>query len=199
MRSSKTAKEVLASTFRTGWAQMILFCAAVAAAAAVLYGCLKWEVWFIIAISAGATLYHLLLRVVIGRIVDCCLSEDTDGSSFWFRQRNWERKLYRLLQVQRWKHRMPTYFPENFDLNRTEPSAVLRSMCVAEIGHELNMVLGFGSMFFSLFTREPLTYLWLFAATSAAAALIDGVFVVIQRYNRPRLQRLLKIQEQKEK
>lgn len=197
MGSRKTAKEVFFSTFRTGWAQMILFCGAVTAASAVLYGCLGWEVWFIIAISAGATLYHLLLRVLVGRIADCCVSEHTDGSAFWFRQRTWEKKLYHLLRVKQWKHRLPTYFPENFSLEKTEPAVILRHMCVAEIGHELNMVLGFGSMLLSLFTKEPAVYLWIFAATAAGAALVDGIFVVIQRYNRPRIQRLLKKQEQR--
>lgn len=198
MHSSKTVREVIASTFRTGWAQIILVCAAVTVSCAVLYACLGWEVWFILAISAGAALYHFLLRLVIGRVTDCCMPENPNPSSFWFRQRRWEIKLYRMLRVKRWKHKLPTYFPENFSLERTAPEVILRHMCVAEVGHELNMVLGFGSLFLSFFTSDPLTYLWIFAATSAAAALVDGVFVVIQRYNRPRLRKLLKTQKQKE-
>lgn len=180
------------NAFRTGMGQMVLLSGIVTLVSGILYGCLGQDVWFIIAISAGATLYHLVLRLVVGWAADRFLPQTMRWDAAWFRLRKWEVPLYRVLRVKRWKDKVPTYRPADFSLKTVPPETLLRNMCVSEIGHELNMVLGFGSLFLALFTSDPLDYLWIFALTSAIAACVDGVFVMLQRYNRPRVLRLVR-------
>ena len=63
---------------------------------------------------------------------------------------------------------------------------ILRNMCGAELVHETIMVLSLVPIGFSrIFGELPV-----FLATSLAACLFDGLFVMAQRYNRPRLVRL---------
>ena len=64
-------------------------------------------------------------------------------------------------------------------------------MCGAEIVHEIIMVLSFLPLLaIPVFGAFPV-----FLITSVLAALFDGVFVMAQRYNRPRLVRILEKKE----
>ena len=86
---------------------------------------------------------------------------------------------------------MPTYDPSAFSMKEHTLEQVIRNMCGAEIVHEIIIVFSFIPISFSLlFGDFPV-----FLITSLAAALYDSIFVIIQRYNRPRLVRILNKQE----
>ena len=64
-------------------------------------------------------------------------------------------------------------------------------MCGAEVVHELIIVFSFLPLIFS----GLLDSFYEFLFTSIIAALVDSVFVIIQRFNRPRVIKLLKRSE----
>ena len=70
---------------------------------------------------------------------------------------------------------------------------IIQNMCGAEIVHETIMVLSFLPLLVvSFFGALPV-----FLTTSVLASLYDGIFVMAQRYNRPRLVRIYEKQEAK--
>lgn len=64
--------------------------------------------------------------------------------------------------------------------------SVIRATCQAEVVHEIIIIVSFIPVVFSLWVGA----LPVFIITSFGAAVCDLVFVVLQRYNRPRLIRL---------
>ena len=103
------------------------------------------------------------------------------------RKRFFEKKLYRLLRVKKWKDKALTYNPELFSLKERSLDEIASAMTKAEVDHWLNEGILLASLLFSLLWRQ----FWLFFASAVFAMLFDGQFIVIQRYNRPRLLRIL--------
>ena len=68
--------------------------------------------------------------------------------------------------------------------------AVVVQMCRNELAHEVMATLSFVPLLFCLFCDDPVANLPVFLITSVLAAAADLIPVILQRYNRPRLQRL---------
>ena len=90
------------------------------------------------------------------------------------------------MRVKHWKDHLPTYDPRLFSLQDNSLECIVKNTCQAEVVHEVIMVCSFLPLLASLLWGD----FWVFMATSVTAALIDSVFVMLQRYNRPRLMRL---------
>ena len=145
------------------------------------------------AISFGTTAYHFGMRLLVGYAVPKLTKYHFDHSAWWFTPKKWEAGLYRILRVKHWKRGIPTYDPDAFSLTLHTPSQVVRNMCGAEIVHEIIMVLSFLPLLMvPVFGTFPV-----FLITSLIAALYDSIFVMAQRYNRPRLIRIYEKQEAK--
>ncbi len=129
--------------------------------------------------------YHLIIRLVIGVLVDAVCDNHIDSSRGWFEDSDAERAFYRLIRVHKWKKKLPTFDEGQFSLKKHSLEDIIGASCQAEIVHELNIAASLLAMLFAI----PFGSLWVFALTSIAAALFDLVFVIIQRYNRPRLMR----------
>lgn len=145
------------------------------------------------AISFGTTAYHFVMRLIVGYVVPRATNYDFNYQNSWFQPRKWEFALYKKLNVKRWKSKLPTYAPEQFSLEIQSPYRVIQNMCGAEIVHEIIMVLSF----LPLVTVPFLGAFPVFLITSLVAALYDSIFVIAQRYNRPRLIRIFEKQEAK--
>jgi len=131
--------------------------------------------------------YHFWLRLIFGNVTKFVR---IDRNHPWFRERKFEKPLYRFLHVKRWKGRALTYRPQDFDLQARSLAEVADTTCKSEVDHWLNEVISVGSIFFALLWGDA----WIFLLTAAAAMVFDGQFIVIQRYNRPRLLRILQKQ-----
>ena len=89
--------------------------------------------------------------------------------------------------MRKWKKFIPTYSPETFDVNKKDVTEIIGATCQAEVVHEVIM----------LFSLLPITLIPLLGGavaliiTSILAMLIDLVFIILQRYNRPKLVRVL--------
>ena len=88
---------------------------------------------------------------------------------------------------------MPTYNPTLFSLEDNSLEQIAKNMCQAEVVHEVIILCSFLPMLFAI----PWGEFWVFFITSLAAAIFDSVFVMLQRYNRPRIMKLLKYQNRK--
>ena len=140
------------------------------------------------AITFGTTAYHFIMRLLVGFVVDRILHNRVDYNAPWFSPKAFEQKLYKTLRVKKWKGEMGTYDPECFDPKLHTWDEIAQATCQAEIVHEIIILLSFlpllAALLFGSFTA--------FAVTSFLAACFDAMFVIIQRYNRPRIIKLVK-------
>ena len=149
--------------------------------------------WLPCTISLGTTAYHFLMRLAVGYGLLKLTNYDFDYRHGWFQPQKWEAEFYKKLQVKSWKEKIPTYAPSQFSLKDQSLYRIIQNMCGAELVHEIIMVLSF----LPLLTVPIWGEFRVFLITSALAALFDSIFVMAQRYNRPRLVRIYEKQEAK--
>lgn len=170
-------------TFRTG----ILLCAAcsgvLTAAAFLLYRLFPAGWLQSVAITLLTTFYHFAMRLLVGGVIP----NHFDFRSRWFQPKPFEAGLYKALKVKAWKAHMPTYDPRLFSLAENTPQQLIANMCQAEVVHEVIILCSFLPLLFTVFWGSfPVFFI-----TSILAAGVDALFVMLQRYNRPRILRLL--------
>lgn len=135
------------------------------------------------AITFFTTFYHFAMRLIVGAFVP----NHFDFRSRWFQPKAFEDKLYKALKVKRWKDHMPTYDPRLFSMKENTLEQIVANMCQAEVVHTVIILFSFLPLLFTLFWGAfPV-----FCITSILAAGVDTLFVIMQRYNRPRIVRLL--------
>ena len=146
------------------------------------------RVFFSVAITFGTIFYHFAMRLAVGGLVDARYHNQMDYTKKWFAERAFENKFYKMIRVKKWKKWLPTYNPQDFDLKNHSVTEIVQVSCQAEIVHEMNMVLSFVPVVFSIWFGS----LGVFLLTSFAAFFFDSIFVIMQRYNRPRMIRVMK-------
>lgn len=151
----------------------------------------SWATTF--AITFGTCFYHFAMRLAVGHTVDRIMGNRADYSRGWYQLRPFEVKLYRVLQVKKWKGNMPTYAPEVFDPKVHSWEEIAQAMCQAEIVHEVIVVFSF----LPLLAAIPFGTFPVFFITSLLAALYDSTFVIMQRYNRPRILKYLQLTQKR--
>lgn len=178
VQNSKFKKQLFALTGIFG------FCFLISVLANVFY---KSGLLFSLAITFGVTFYHFTIRLVIGYSIDRIFKNRINYNNQWFSQKKFEQHLYKKLRVHKWKGKIPSFDPEQFDIEKHTFGEIISSMCVAEIVHEVIFVFSFLPIVLSI----PFGEFWIFFITSVLSAAFDLIFVIIQRYNRPRVMRLL--------
>jgi len=138
------------------------------------------------AITFGTTFYHFAMRLLVGALVP----NRFDYEKRWFRVSTLETALYRRLGLKRWKGQLPTYNPRLFSLEENTPEQIVCNMCQAEIVHEVIIALSFVPLLFSSVWDS----FWVFLITSVLAAGFDLLFVMLQRFNRPRMIKFMHLQ-----
>ena len=153
------------------------------------------ENWvLILGVVVFTIMYHFWVRIIMGN-VSKLFKKHINYNQKWFKERKFEKKLYKLLKVKKWKGKALTYNPEQFDLKENSLEELINTMTKSEVDHWINEIISVTTMFFGFIWKE----LWLAFIISAIAAMIfDGQFIVIQRYNRPRVLKILK-KEKKQK
>jgi len=128
--------------------------------------------------------YHFLMRLAVGEAVTLIYrNKEFKYDAPWYQPRKFEKKLYRFLKVKKWKGKMLTAKPEQFDVRNRTLEELMHYMTQAEVVHEIIMVLSF----LPLLLIIPYGEAAVFIITSVVACLADLVFVIMQRYNRPRV------------
>lgn len=158
-----------------------------AAITVALTAAFAWLGWVTGMITAATFAYHLLMRLAVGQVFDWTLNNYVDYRRGWFQLRSFEPRLYDWLKVAQWKTGMPTYDPSAFDRHRHSWDEIAQAMCQAELVHEVIVLLSFVPVAASIWLGDTAVFL----ITSLLAAGFDMMFVVMQRYNRPRILKIV--------
>ena len=129
--------------------------------------------------------YHFGGRIILGNI------SKRFGVSYkarWFSERKFEKKLYKLLRVRKWKEKVLTFDPDSFSTAKHTYLEIANTMAKSELDHWINELHALSSILFGLIWGE----LWIFIITAIAAMLFDLQFIIVQRYNRPIVLRVAK-------
>lgn len=146
----------------------------------------NYPVFYTLAITCGTTFYHFVMRLAVGYAIDARFRNRMDCTKKWFRERPFEASLYRKLRVRNWKKYVPSFQPQSFRMKARPVTDIIQATCQAELVHEVIMVFSFVPLLFSIWFGAG----EVFFITSCIACLFDSIFVILQRYNRPRLIRL---------
>lgn len=153
-----------------------------------IYKASGWGIFATLGVTAMTVGYHFTVRLVIGDVTDAIMRNEADWRKPWFRERKFEQRLYKKLKVKKWKGRLPTFDENAFKLGKQPIERIIGATCQSEIVHELDVLASLAAIFFAI----PFGEVWVFVITSALGAAFDMIFVIMQRYNRPRLLRTLK-------
>ena len=171
------------------WVQIVIIIAILIVIAVTLHFAFevgKQMLISVIVISAVGILAHFVGEALPRRLFD--------PEKFPYRAYPWEKngRIYEKLGVRKWKDYMPDksrWVKSSFEktlCNQSDPESLrhlLQETCVAECIH---WILFFLSPLILVFTRGTAAYI-----ITALYALSNFPLIVIQRYNRPRLRRLL--------
>lgn len=147
---------------------------------------------FVCAVTFGTIAYHFVMRLCVGGAFQKLMNNEADYRKKWYQQKSWEKPLYRTLKVRKWKNKAPSFEPDRFDPEKHSLHEIAQAMCQAELVHETNMLLSFVPVAAAIWVGA----LPVFLITSVLAACLDLVFVIIQRYNRPRVIKLMERKKQ---
>ena len=140
-----------------------------------------------LAITFGTIAYHFCVRLMVGALFNVFMKNKADYTKKWYQVKPWEQKLYAKLQVKKWKNKMPTYDTDAFDVSKHGWDGVAQASCQSELVHETNVVLSLVPIIFSIWFGS----LMVFIITSVLGALYDLIFVIMQRFNRPRMLKMI--------
>ncbi len=171
---------------------VIYICLAVAVVCFVLYyahiiphGAVLW-----VGITTFTILYHFWGRILLGKWTTCW------GIRYdhpWFRQRKFEMGLYKFLRVRKWKEKVLTYDPASFSVKNHTMEEIATTMSKAETDHWINEVLSLTTLLFGVIWGQ----FWIFLVTAIVAMLFDAQFIVVQRYNRPKVLRAIELRNKR--
>ena len=147
----------------------------------------KSDVMETVTISIGVSLYHFVMRLAIGTAVNLIMKNKANHKNIWFREKRFESKFYKRIGVRKWKKYIPTYSPDIFDTSQKTVKEIIGATCQAEIVHELIMVCSLLPIILIPVLGGAVALI----ITSVLAMLYDSMFVILQRYNRPKLVRVM--------
>lgn len=129
--------------------------------------------------------YHFYERMLSGVLSSLIRVK---GSSPLFIVREWEMKLYKALRVKEWKSYAPTYKPEAFEVKNLE--TLKKAMLSSELCHILCFIFSYLPPILSLFIPYLNSSFLVFFLTSFFSSLFDFSLIIIQRFNRKRVERI---------
>ncbi len=144
-----------------------------------------------IGIVAFMILYHFGGRIFMGEVTK---RFTFDYNHPFFAQKGFEKRLYKMLNVRSWKDKVLTFDPASYDFKNRTLDQLAHTMCKSETDHWINEIISVVSIFFG--------FIWgcfpAFYITAFLAMLFDAQFIVVQRYNRPIVLRLIQKRKAKE-
>ena len=141
-----------------------------------------------IGITAFTIMYHFWVRIIMGN-VSKLFKKHIHYKQWLFKEKKFEKGLYKFLRVKKWKGKALTYNPESFSLKNHSLDEIANTMAKSEVDHWINEVIALSTLLFSIIWGE----FWIFFITAIIAMIFDSQFIIIQRYNRPRILKVLGI------
>ena len=139
-----------------------------------------------IGIVAFTIMYHFWVRIIMGNVTKL-FKDKIKYDQWWFNERKFEKKLYKLLKVKKWKGKALTYNPESFSLKAHSLEEIANTMSKSEVDHWINELISLSTILFGFVWGN----IWLFIVSATIAMIFDSQFIIIQRYNRPRVIKLI--------
>lgn len=155
-------------------------------------GYIESKVILWIGITAFTITYHFWVRIILGN-VSKLFRKHINYKQWWFKERKFEKNLYKFLKVKEWKEKALTYNPEQFDLKENSLEQIVNTMTKSEVDHWINEAISISTIFFGFIWGK----IWLFSITALAAMIFDSQFIIIQRYNRPRVIKIIEREKKK--
>lgn len=148
--------------------------------------------------TALNTVFWTAFNFGVAFLVRCLPKRLFSFDRAFYREHRFEKHLYRFLRVNRWKGHLPEAgglagFSKRSLANTLTLQYVERFLmetCIAEVGHLAIGILGYCSVGFAWLLPDPYPYIPLFVVLATLDLFVQLLFVIIQRYNRPRLVRL---------
>jgi len=137
--------------------------------------------------------YHFWVRLIMGN-VSKLFKKHINYKQAFFKERKFEKGLYKFLRVKDWKGKALTYNPESFSLKEHSLEEIANTMTKSEVDHWINEIISFISILFSFIWPE---LFWAFLISAIVAMVFDSQFIIIQRYNRPRVMKILEKENKK--
>ena len=137
-------------------------------------------------ITAFTIMYHFWVRIIMGN-VSKLFQKHINYKQWWFKERTFEKGLYKLLRVKEWKGKALTYNPESFSLKEHTLEEIANTMSKSEVDHWINEIISITTIFFTI----PWGAFGVFLVQAIVAMIFDSQFIIIQRYNRPRIEKIL--------
>lgn len=151
------------------------------------YGVVLWT-----GITAFTIMYHFWVRIIMGNVTKL-FKKYINYKQWLFKERKFEKSIYKKIKVKEWKKNALTYNPETFSLKKNSLEEIANTMAKSEIDHWINEIISISTISFSLIWGQ----FWLFFITAIFAMLFDSQFIIMQRYNRPRVIKLMEKKQQK--
>lgn len=133
-------------------------------------------------ITSFTIMYHFWTRIIMGNVTKV-FKKYINYNQWWFKEKRFEKQLYKILKVKKWKGKALTYNPELFILKENSLEEIANTMTKVEVDHWINEIISVTTLLFSILWGE----FWIFCLTAIFAMIFDAQFIVIQRYNRPRV------------
>lgn len=143
------------------------------------------------AITFMTIAYHFDIRLIIGNVIPKFKGRINTDSRY-FQSAEIEKIFYEKIKVKSWKSKVPTYNPDEFDMKKHSVEELIINTCLSEIIHTVNVIISYIPIIFSIWFGAAAVFI----ITSVLASVYDLQFVILQRYNKPRL---LRIAERKHK
>ncbi len=139
-----------------------------------------------LAITLLTVAFHLDSRLIIGAIISK-FKNKINYNSKYYKTRKLENKIYKILKVKKWKSKVGTFDTDEFNLEKNTMEDILINMCNSEKIHTINIFISYIPLSFIIWFGQP----YAFIVTSIFASLYDLLFVMVQRYNRPRIEKII--------
>lgn len=144
---------------------------------------MKTTVFLIFGIVMLNVAFQFIARLIIGTICEGVFENGINSSSHFFKTSAFEERLYGTIGIKKLKKQLPNSDRTSFSLQRQSIQDIIDAGCEIEAEHEFCMAASLLGVLLAI----PFGNVWLFAAVAVLAVLYDMIFVMIQRFNRPRL------------
>ena len=135
-------------------------------------------------------MYHFWVRIIMGNVLKLFKKHIT-YKQYFFKEKKFEKKFYDLIKVKSWKDKVLTYAPQEFDLKENSLETVANNMAKAELEHWINSLISISTISFGFISNV----FWPFIVSAIFAMAFETQFIVLQRYNRPRVVKIIEREE----
>ncbi|MGN1110819.1 MAG: hypothetical protein ACI4QY_04140 [Oscillospiraceae bacterium] len=130
--------------------------------------------------------FQLIARLLINSICEGAFENGINSSSDWFRTTDFEERFYGFMGIKYLKKHLPKTERTDFSLSRMSPQNIIDAGCEIEAEHEIDILVSLLGILLSI----PFGNVWIFVTAAVIAILYDLIYLSVQRYNRPRLERI---------